>query len=44
MFRFLAAVVGITAIGALVTPMPQAKGRRSKAEDPSGATGSGTVR
>ena len=44
MFRFLAVVVGMTAVGALMTPTPQAKGQRPKAEDPSGTTGSGTVR
>ena len=32
MFRILAGVVGITALGALVTRMPQAEGHRPKAE------------
>ena len=33
MFRILAGVVGITAVGALVTPMPQAEGPRPKVEE-----------
>jgi MFS family permease len=32
MFRILAAVVGLTAIGALLTPMPEGAGQRPKAE------------